>query len=132
MKKYISILVIATTVVAGCRKGYLDLNVNPNSPLSVPAASLVAAAEVKSAYIMVDPNLAQIPVWMDQWAYSPNYAVNQDTRDYKFTTTLGQGYFTDVYTNAFDYQKMIDFSIQQNNPAEQSRCNAMTLPRYGS
>jgi hypothetical protein len=117
MKKYISILAVAIIALAGCKKGYLNLNENPNLPSSVPSASLVAAAEVKTAYIMVDPNLATINAWMDQWAYSPNYAVNQDTRDYKFTTTFAQGLFTDLYTNAFDYQKIIDFAIAQNNPA---------------
>ena len=117
MKKYILIPIIIASVATGCRKGYLDLNVNPNLPASVPAASLVAAAEVKTAYIMVDPNMSTNNVWMDQWAFSPNYAVNQDTRDYRFINTLGQGFFTNIYTNAFDYQKMIDFAIEQGNPA---------------
>jgi hypothetical protein len=117
MKKYILVFIIAATALTACKKGYLDLNENPNFPSSVPAASLVAAAEVKTAYIMVDPNLALVQAWMQQWSFSPNYAVNQDTRDYRFTTTFAAGLFSDLYTNAFDYQKMIDFAIAQGNPA---------------
>ncbi|MDP4264337.1 MAG: SusD/RagB family nutrient-binding outer membrane lipoprotein [Bacteroidota bacterium] len=117
MKKYILIIATIGTAMAGCKKGYLDLNENPNNPSSVPAASLVAAAEVRTANIMVDPNLATVNVWMDQWAYSPNYAVNQDSRDYKFTTTFAAGAWTNLYAVAFDYQKIIDFAVAQNNPA---------------
>src|SRR5258706_2395216 len=117
MKKYILLIATAGTVMAGCTKTYLDLNENPNNPSTVPAASLVAAAEVRTANLMVDPNLATINVWMDQWAYSPNYAVNQDSRDYKFTTTFAAGAWTNLYAVAFDYQKIIDFAIEQNNPA---------------
>src|SRR6476620_12643016 len=117
MKKYILILATAATAMAGCNKGYLDLNENPNNPSVVSAASLVAAAEVRTASLMVDGNLATVNVWMDQWAYSPNYAVNQDSRDYKFTTTFAAGAWTNLYANAFDYQKIIDFAVAQNNPA---------------
>src|SRR5215470_14452874 len=117
MKKYILIFATAAVVVAGCSKKYLDLNENPNVPSVVSAASLLAAAEVNTAYIMVDPSASYFNVWMDQWAFSPNYAVSQDLRDYRFTNTFQQGLFTDFYSNGFDYQKMIDFAIDQGNPA---------------
>jgi hypothetical protein len=117
MKKYILIPVIAASLMVSCRKGYLDLNENPNRPSTVSAASLVAAAEVKTAFITVDPSMAYNNVWADQWAFSPSYAVSQDIRDYRFVNTFGQGFFTDIYTNAFDYQKIIDFGIAQSNPA---------------
>src|SRR5436190_6113229 len=117
MKKYILLIATATTALAACNKGYLDLSENPNNPSTVPAASLVAAAEVRTANDIVDPNLATVNVWMDQWAYSPNYAVNQDSRDYKFTTTFAAGAWTNLYAVAYDYQKIIDFAVAQNNPA---------------
>src|SRR5689334_7770303 len=97
MKKYIYIIAASAIVLASCSKGYLDLNENPNNPSAVPAASLVAAAEVRTANLMVDPNLATVNVWMAQWVYSPNYAVNQDSRDYKFTTTFAAGAWTNLY-----------------------------------
>ncbi|HET6993596.1 MAG TPA: SusD/RagB family nutrient-binding outer membrane lipoprotein [Chitinophagaceae bacterium] len=117
MKKYILLIATATTALTACNKSYLDLNENPNNPSVVPAASLVAAAEVRTANLMVDGNLATVNVWMDQWAYSPNYAVNQDSRDYKFTTTFAAGAWTNLYAVAYDYQKIIDFAVAQNNPA---------------
>jgi hypothetical protein len=117
MKKYILFFATATVALAGCKKGYLDLNQNPNVPEAVPAASLLAAAEVSTAYIMVDPSASYFNVWVDQWAFSPNYAVNQDLRDYRFTNSFQQGVFSDLYSNGFDYQKMIDFAVAQGNPA---------------
>ncbi|HET9826495.1 MAG TPA: SusD/RagB family nutrient-binding outer membrane lipoprotein [Chitinophagaceae bacterium] len=117
MKKYILFFATATVVLAGCKKNYLDLNENPNLPSTVSAASLLAAAEVRTAGIMVDPSASYFNVWMDQWAFSPNYAVSQDIRDYKFTNAFQQGLFADFYSNGFDYQKMIDFAIAQKNPA---------------
>jgi SusD/RagB-like outer membrane lipoprotein len=117
MKKYILIFTAAAAAFAGCSKKYLDLNQNPNVPEAVPAASLLAAAEVSTAYIMVDPSASYFNVWMDQWAFSPNYAVNQDLRDYRFTNSFQQGVFSDLYSNGFDYQKMIDFAMAQGNPA---------------
>jgi len=117
MKKYFLIIAAFVIVMAGCKKGYLDLQENPNNPSTVPAASLVAAAQVKSAAIMVNPSIAPVQAWMAYWAFSPNYAVNQDLRDYKFTTTFAQGLWTNLYTNGYDYQKIIDFAIAQGNPA---------------
>jgi hypothetical protein len=117
MKKYILIFTVTAAAMAGCKKGYLDINQNPNFPSTVSAASLVAAAETKAAFIMVDPNMANANVWMDQWAFSPNYAVNQDSRDYKITTNTGAGLWTNLYSTAFDFQKIIDFGVAQSNPA---------------
>ncbi|MDB5251378.1 MAG: SusD/RagB family nutrient-binding outer rane lipoprotein [Flaviaesturariibacter sp.] len=117
MKKYLFILLLAGTALSSCKKDFLDLNENPNFPSSVPAASLLAPAEVRTASIVTDPNLAIVQVWMGYWAFSPNYAVNQDTRDYRITNTTGQGFFTNLYTNAFDYQTMINAAVAQNNPA---------------
>jgi hypothetical protein len=117
MKKYILVFATAAVAFASCSKKYLDLNQNPNVPEAVPAASLLGAAEVSTAYIMVDPSASYFNVWMDQWAFSPNYAVNQDLRDYRFTNSFQQGVFSDLYSNAFDYQKMIDFAVDQGNPA---------------
>ena len=117
MKKYILFFATATVAMAGCKKNYLDLNENPNVPSVVSAASLLAAAEVRTAGIMVDPSASYFNVWLDQWAFSPSYAVNQDLRDYRFTNSFQQGLFSDFYSNGFDYQKMIDFAIEQNNPA---------------
>jgi Starch-binding associating with outer membrane len=121
MKKYLFIFLAGSgVVISGCKKNFLDLNSNPNFPSSVPAASLIAAAEVKTANLMVDPSFAQPMAWMQLWSYSPNFAVNQDTRDYKFNTNFGQPIWTNHYNNAFDYQKIIDFAIQQNNPAQEA------------
>jgi hypothetical protein len=117
MKKYILVFTTAAVAFAGCSKKYLDLNENPNVPSVVSAGSLLASAEVSTARIIVDPSAAYFNVWMDQWAFSPNYAVNQDLRDYRFVNTFQQGLFSDFYSNGFDYQKMIDFAIDQNNPA---------------
>lgn len=111
------IILASGVLLTGCKKGFLDLNENPNFPSSVPAAALVAAAEVKMAQLVVDPNLQVVPVWMDEWAFSPNYAVNQDSRDYKITTSTGAGFFTNSYTAGFDCQKIIDFAVAQANPA---------------
>ena len=117
MKKYFIIFLLGGLVLSSCKKNYLDLTENPNYPSTATAASLLAPAEVKTASIAVDPGLAQVNVWMGYWAYSPNYAVNQDSRDYRFTNTLGQGTFTNIYSNAFDYQTMINFAVAQNTPA---------------
>jgi hypothetical protein len=117
MKKYLLILALGGATLSGCKKDFLELNDNPNYPSSVPAASLLAPAEVRTASIVTDPNLAIVNVWMGYWAFSPNYAVNQDTRDYRITNTTGQGFFTNVYANAYDYQRMINAAVAENNPA---------------
>jgi hypothetical protein len=117
MKKYFSILFIGAIFISGCKKDFLDLNENPNFPSKVPASSLLPAALVKTAGVVVDPNLDYVQVWMQFWSFSPNYAVSVDSRSYKFTNEFRQGLFTDIYTNAYDYQKIIDFAVEQKNPA---------------
>jgi hypothetical protein len=117
MKKYFLIIFTLTAFISGCKKSFLDLNENPNFPSAVPARSLLPAALVRTSSLMVDPNLDYINVWMQYWSFSPSYAVSVDNRSYKFTNTFRQGLFTNIYSNAFDYQKIIDFAIAQNTPA---------------
>lgn len=117
MKKYLLVLLLGGSLLSGCKKNFLDLTENPNYPSTATAVSLLAPAEVKTAAIAVDPGLAIVNVWMGYWAFSSNYAVNQDSRDYRFTNTLGQSTFTNIYSNAYDYQKIIDFAVAQSDPA---------------
>lgn len=102
---------------SGCKKGFLDVNTNPNNPQTVAPGLILPAAEVKTAAVVVDPNLATLNVWMDYWAFSPNYAVAQDVRDYKVTPSTFGGAWNDLYTNAYDYQNIINASVISNDPA---------------
>lgn len=117
MKRILLIFTVAGLVLTGCKKGFLDLNENPNFPSEVPAKSLLPAALVKTANLIVDPNLDFPQVWMQYWAFSSNYAVNIDSRSYQFTNAFRQGFFTNVYSTAFDYEQIINFGNKQGNKA---------------
>ena len=102
----------------GCSKDFLDQSNNPNSPTSMPPDKILPAALVKTSYLLVDGNLEYLNVWMGYWAFSNQYSVNADYRQYKNPNgTSSSGFFTNAYTNAYDYQNIIDLSISSKDSA---------------
>ncbi|MEQ8928025.1 MAG: SusD/RagB family nutrient-binding outer membrane lipoprotein, partial [Fulvivirga sp.] len=51
-KSNIYTLVFALIVFTSCEENFLDINDDPNNPLSVPTAQLITAAETNLSYTM--------------------------------------------------------------------------------
>ncbi len=93
----------------GCKKGYLDVNTNPNQSTSAdPSLVLPAALAVTVANWYPGPTT--ISEWMGSWAVSGSYAINANDPgyNYKMTTDFGDALWQSIYDNLEDYQYIID------------------------
>jgi hypothetical protein len=106
MKKIFLILTIVSLMAGvGCRKGYLDVNTNPNQSTSAdPSLVLPAALAVTVANYY--PGTTAVSEWMGSWAVSGSYAINASDpgTTYKMTTDFADGLWQSIYDNLEDYQ----------------------------
>jgi hypothetical protein len=106
MKKYIIILVTIASLF-GCKKGYLDINENPNQPgdgtitadLILPRALHATAARHGAGY----NTLAN---WCGQWSRGGDFGPNVQTESYQVVSTFSDGTWSSLYDNAYDYELM--------------------------
>ena len=109
MKKYIIILVTIASLF-GCKKGYLDINENPNQPgdgaintpdLILPRALHATAARHGAGY-------AILANWTGQWSRGGDFGPNVQTETYQIVNSFSDGTWNTLYDNAYDYQVMDD------------------------
>ena len=101
----------------GCKKGYLNVNTNPNQSTSAdPSLVLPAALAVTVANWYPGPTA--VSEWMDNWAVSGSYAINGNDpgTTYKMTTDFGDGLWQSVYDNLEDYQYIQTAANANNQP----------------
>ncbi|MBS1502428.1 MAG: SusD/RagB family nutrient-binding outer membrane lipoprotein [Bacteroidetes bacterium] len=110
MKKYI--LIIAAFFAAGitgCKKDYLSLEVNPNTP-SVTTPGLTLAAALNASAAIVSTGYPQYGVWSGYYTTSGNYVPNQSINQYQFTNTSFSGDWTAWYANLTNYNNLVQIS----------------------
>lgn len=125
MKKQLIILSLVYLIAgAGCKKGFLDINTNPNNPTDVsPELILPAALNNTAARLIVgDANgragYPGISGWMGQWAVSGSYAVSNATAfyNYNMTTDYGENLWDNIYNNLEDYYQVETQAVEQSKP----------------
>jgi len=115
---------------AGCKKGFLDVNTNPNTAtnttpeLVLPNALAVTAARQITSYTFISG-------WMGYWAVSGSYALNtNDFSTYKQTTDFGDGLWRNIYDNLEDYKYIEQTAIAQSKPFYQGAALIMEAYEY--
>lgn len=110
MKKIFLILTTISIIAGiGCKKGYLDVNINPNQSTSADP-SLVLSGALATTVANWYPGPTAISEWMGSWAVSGSFAINANDpgTTYKMTTDYGDGLWQSVYDNLEDYQYIQD------------------------
>ena len=108
MKK-LSIILLASVVLAGCSKNFFDTNTNPNQSTNA-SVELVLANALK---VTAQPQIRGytfLNAWMGYWVASGSYAINSsDEASYKETTDFADsknnigGIWSGFYDNLTDY-----------------------------
>lgn len=120
-------LLIITGIVylfagTGCKKGFLDINTNPNNSTDVgPELILPAALNSTAGRLITASGTAGYPAisgWMGQWAVSGSYAVSNAVAFYNYnqTTDWGEGLWDNIYNNLEDYYQVETKAVAQNKP----------------
>ena len=118
LRKILFISAFISLVTVSCKKDFLDQNVDPNYPSSIPPSKILPAAQASTAYLMIDDNLDFANIWMGFWSFSSTYGIPAPQRNYDYpSSSAKQAFFSNVYTNAYDYQNIITQSVASNNKA---------------
>lgn len=107
MKKYTLIIsaFFATGVIfSGCKKDFLSLEVNPNTPsVSTPQFALSGAEKVAADIVNTSYNVQG--VWGGIWSPSGNYVPSPALQQYQFTN-LDFQVFTPLFQNATNFDNL--------------------------
>lgn len=108
MKKSLIILsTLAVMVGTGCKKGYLDINQNPNSPTSGNIdASLILPNALNVSAARATTTFGFAANWIGYWGPSGTYAPNTEESTYNITSNFQTGHWSGWYDNLTDYDNM--------------------------
>ena len=105
LNRLIIVVVIAGSVLIGCKKTWLDINTNPNQlPTSTP--DFVFTAAVNRTAAILDPNELG-SYWSGQWTQSSTYIISNTIFAYQFNNT-NFNYWDTWYDVLNDFQFVIN------------------------
>ncbi len=106
MKKIKNILILGLLIImiGSCKKGYLDINQNPNSPTSASISPELILPRVQHAIAatMSGANYAFTARWIGYWSRSGTYGPSPEEESYAITNSFGAGLWTAWYDILFD------------------------------
>jgi Starch-binding associating with outer membrane len=104
MKKYLIIFVFALASLVGCKKGFLDINENPNAPTEdAITPNLVLPRALHATATRHGAGYSVLARWGGQWTRGGDFGPNVQEETYEITTTFGDGTWAAIYDNANDY-----------------------------
>jgi hypothetical protein len=130
MKKYFLVLTAFFIAgISGCKKDFLSLETNPNTP-SVTTPQLTLAAALNATAANVATQYAYYAVWAGYWTTSGNYVPNSTINQYQFTPTSFQGDWTAWYANLTNYNALQALAAKDPTLANYQAI-AMVMKAYG-
>ncbi len=106
MKKYIIIFVTIVSIF-GCKKGYLDINENPNQPGDgIITADLILPRALHATASRHGAGYATAGNWCGQFSRGGDFGPNVQTETYQIVATFSDGTWNALYDNAYDYEVM--------------------------
>lgn len=117
--KFTIFCIAATLLLSACKKGYLDINTNPNKPSEVtPGLVLTNALNSTAVSTTGSINFYQFAsTWTGYWNYSGAVSAFAEERSYQFTTNYSPAVSTwnNLYHNLEDYDYVEKQSVTTKN-----------------
>lgn len=103
--KYILIAAFMGSVLVGCKKGYLDINTNPNSATeSVITPDLHITAQMTSTAARNASSWDFMARWLGYWSASGSYSRSTVEMSYNITNDFGAGIWEGTYYTVGQYR----------------------------
>lgn len=112
--KYIIAFILLATVIAGCKKTWLDVNTNPSALTTSSPDYLFTAGANRLAAASRDPHELG-SYWSGQWTYSNTYIISTTIFSYQFNNT-NFNYWDTWYDVQKDLQTAIEFGDDKGQP----------------
>lgn len=110
MKKAVLYFVVAAMVVftaSSCKKSFLDINENPNSPTDASiTADLILPRALHATAARVATGFNYSAHWLGYWSRSGTYGPNTEDESYNITTTFQAGQWSGWYNILYDLDIM--------------------------
>jgi len=108
MKKtyLITTIIIFALAVAGCKKGFLDQSVNPNSPSSASPQNILSGALQAATTTTAGGTYLTFGIWCGYFSPSGSYVPSTNTTLYNFTNT-SFNFFPTYYPNLANFNTLI-------------------------
>jgi hypothetical protein len=126
-KRLAVLLVIGTFGLAGCKK-FLDVNVNPNNPVTASPNLLLPTVEAAISQLVGNNYQVYGNIWAEYWTQSPSSSQYRTTEQYNLTNTAFDRPWSITYRNALQNAQTIINSTAPNN--ELTRGIAYILKAY--
>jgi hypothetical protein len=115
--KYASIMLVLSIVGLSCKKSFVDINENQNSPtdlsitpnLLLPRSLQAVAARMATSY-------GAVGQWMGYWSRGGDFGPNGEAESYNITTTFEADEFAGWYDILFDVHTMQNKAKVLNQP----------------
>ncbi|PAW92863.1 hypothetical protein CKK33_04905 [Mucilaginibacter sp. MD40] len=109
MKKNIITIALLTLGLTACKKDFLSLETNPNSPSSTtPQFTLAGALKTAADIAITSGQYNAYATWAGQWAPSGNYVPSVPLQQYNFDNTAYQTW-SNLYQNATNFNNLVKF-----------------------
>jgi Starch-binding associating with outer membrane len=109
MKKYISIITVVFTIgIAGCKKAFLNQEVNPNYPSYTTPQYTLSGAEAITATI-VSNDYPEFGEWGGYWCFSGSYTPNPQFQEFAVSINVPPdplSAWDDLYGNLTNYNNL--------------------------
>jgi len=103
--KYIWIAAFMGTVLMGCKKGYLDINTNPNSATeSVITPDLHITAQMTTTAARNASSWDFLARWLGYWSAAGSYSRSTVEMSYNITNDFGAGIWEGTYYTVGQYK----------------------------
>ncbi|MDB5025169.1 MAG: Starch-binding associating with outer rane [Mucilaginibacter sp.] len=107
MKKYISIILLTLTIAgSSCKKDFLSLETNPNTPSAASPDLILAGALKMSAQFPNSTKYTMYAGWIGYLSWSTGYQANTALEQYVITSST-YDVWSDYYINLANYQALI-------------------------
>jgi hypothetical protein len=107
-KKYIYLFATSLLLLGACKKGYLDINENPNNATTAKPELILTGALNNTAASTTGSSIfySFAALWMNYWMTPGGVSGWAEERSYNFTTNWGGStvLWANVYDNLTDYQ----------------------------
>jgi hypothetical protein len=132
--KFLYLLTASVLFLGACKKGYLDVNTNPNSVTAVTSPLLLTGALNNTAAITTGGDIfySFASLWMNYWMTPGGVSGWYEERSYNFTTNWSGStvLWANGYNNIFDYTTLEKQAKTENNAFYQGIAKTMKAWDY--
>jgi hypothetical protein len=133
-KKLIYLLTASALLLGSCKKGYLDINDNPNSATAASSPLLLTNALNSTAASTTGGGIfySFASLWMNYWMTPGGVSGWYEERSYNFTTNWSGSttLWGSMYNNIFDYSVLEQQAKAENNAFYQGVAKTMKAWDY--